>query len=209
MSNIPTSLSSKSTFAQIFTRIITFHLNDGDKVWDPTAGVGHSWEDYEHQRKHPGFGFCPIPKLCIISTDIKTGHNLLNATFNHEFDACFFDPPYIWGLKNTTDKRSNDYGEYHHDKSSLQTLIKNGFAVIHKALKKNGKLFFKYTDVFALDDRCFYFGAEVWDIPPKGFRIADHFIIGHRGRINPTAFQVKDRPCSVGNHTYITVMVKQ
>ena len=207
MSDIPTSIINLP-FPKAFTWILTFHLSNGDRVWDPTHGEAHSWKDYKQQQKHKGFGLCPTPKLDIVGTDIKSGTDFQNTTFKREFDACFFDPPYIWGLKKTTDNRDNDYGEYQHTKMSLQTLVKTGFSAIHRALKKNGKLFFKYTDVFSMDDRCFHFSAEVWGLPPDGFDIIDHYIIQHH-HINPRAYQVKDRPCSVNNHTYITVMAKQ
>jgi hypothetical protein len=40
------------------------------------------------------------------------------------------------------------------------------------------------------------------------FRIVDAFIFTHH-HMSPTAFQVKDRPCSVIMHTYFLVFQKR
>ena len=207
MNRIPVS-QIDMPFSKAFLRIVMFHFPHGGRLWDPTWGTARAWADYLRLRDRPGLGTSQIPPLDIVHGDIKDGQDFREACYKNEFDGCFFDPPYIWSGKNSLDRRADDYGGYESPKEELQELVRKGFIVIHRALKPQGKLLFKYTDVFDLSRRKFNLGSEVWNIPPKGFQAIDHFIIRHRN-LNPLAWAVKNRPCSVNNYSYLTILERK
>jgi len=198
---IPTSLLNMP-FSKAFNWILDFHLNNDDYIWDCTCGEKKSWESYNRRLSQKGF--FEDPKYNILFSDILDGKDILKSSYVAEFDACYFDPPYIWGLEKSKDKRQEIYGGYTASKESLQFLIRDSFHIIKKSVKNEGKIFFKYTDIFDLSCRKFYFGVELWNLFDLDLEIIDHFIIQHH-HISPTAYQVKNRPCSIGNFSYLTV----
>ena len=77
-----------------------------------------------------------------------------------------------------------------------------------KWLKDNGKLIVKCADQYQTKERKFYPHHYTWIRRLSNFKIIDFFIFTHH-RMSPTAFQVKDRPCSVIMHTYFLVFKKK
>lgn len=122
-------------------------------------------------------------------------------------DAIFFDPPYIFGNAQGSDERKEDYGEYHYGFSEVEEFIRKANEILPDCLKEKGLLLLKYTDVFSLKERKFYFCPPLWSQALSKFKAIDHYIIQHH-HISPTAWQVKDRPCGIVNYTYLTVFRK-
>jgi len=204
-----TALQTKINFSQTLQRILEFHLFEGASIIDPTPGEKYSWQYYlKEQRKS---GFFPQMKfnLHFIDDDI---HHFAN-TENHvqeygKADAIFFDPPYIFGSAWGQDVRRGDYGEYHHTFGDVANFLTNANLTFPDFLKEEGLLFLKYTDVFSLKERKFYFCASLWPPLFSNFEVIDHYIIPHH-HISPTAWQVKNRPCGIVNYTYLTVFRKE
>lgn len=210
MKNKPiVTLQTKITFSQTLQKAMAFHLFEGAVIIDPTPGEKHSWSYYlkEHDKK----GFFPIMKLnpVFIEDDIATFHKTaqyVNQTTR--VDAIFFDPPYIFGHGQSKDARRQDYGDYHYTFDDIKGFIITANNVFPEFLKEAGMLFFKYTDVFCLDERKFYFCALHWNRELSNFTVLDHYIIAHH-HVSPTAWQVKNRPCGIVNYTYLTILKKK
>jgi hypothetical protein len=187
-------------FPQVFSQILDYHLEDNSKILDPTPGEGHSWEWYNNKKEN---GFFKTKKYSIIISllDIK------DIPINGKFDGIFFDPPFIFGLDKTKDKRDDDYGKYCHSFKDICNIISDGNKKFPNILQDDGKLFFKYTDVFSLKERKYYYCAGEWFTRMSNFKVIDHYIIQHH-HITGTAWQVKNRPCGIVNYTYLTVLQK-
>lgn len=201
-----TNLITKQAFPEAFLSILDFHLDDNSIIFDPTYGEGHSWKAYDNR----------IIRETLLDSQhyqvITYSENLYHLSSKLEVDgnivkpdAIFFDPPYIFGLKQSKDKRQVDYGEYDHGLDGLKLLVKKVNSLFPDILKKEGKLFFKYCDIFSMEDRQYYFCPQIWLPLLSNFKVIDHYIIAHH-HVNPTAWQVKDRPCGVVNYTYLTVL---
>src|SRR5678815_5419412 len=83
---------------------------------------------------------------------------------------------YIFGHKRSTDVRREDYEDYHYTMGEVTRWIEQANKVFPSLLKENGLLFFKYTDVFSLNDRQFYFCSAIWNQVLSNFRAKDHYI---------------------------------
>ena len=189
-------------FPKALYMVLDFHLQEGAAILDPTCGNKHSWEDVFKKRKESSF--FPAKQIKITHHDIKQQEDFSQLAYKKEFDACFFDPPYIWGVDSSKDKRAVDYGEYNYTFKDIQGLFISANKALPKYLKPDAKLFLKYCDVFSLKERKFYLTQPLWVNIMSNFKPIDHYIIQHHS-ISGTAFQVKNRGCSVGNYTYLTV----
>ena len=199
------SLQTQIPFSQALQRVLEFHLLKGASIIDPTPGEKHSWRYYLSEVKNPSF--FPVKKFNItfIDDDISNFNKTkLHVDNQGVVDAMFFDPPYIFGYEENKGSRQGDYGGYHHGFEDVKSLIQTANEEIPKFLKAGGLLFLKYTDVFSLSERKFYFCAPLWANEFTNFRAKDHYIIQHH-HVSPTAWQVKDRPCGIVNYTYLTV----
>lgn len=202
------ALQTKMNFSQTLQRVMEFHLFENATIIDPTPGEKHSWWYYLSHHKggfFPAMKFCPV----FIDDDIITFEKAAQYVAEHgPVDALFFDPPYIFGHKQSRDVRREDYGDYHYSFEEVKDFIASANEKFPALLKPSGLLFFKYTDVFCLDERKFYFCALHWPQELSNFKVADHYIIPHH-HISPTAWQVKDRPCGIVNYTYLSVFARR
>lgn len=189
-------------FPKALYMVLDFHLQEGATILDPTCGNKYSWEDvFKKRNEHC---FFPTKEMIITHHDIKQGGKFSQLPYKKEFDACFFDPPYIWGVMGSKDKRKTDYGEYNHTFEDIENMFISANTALPKYLKPRAKLFLKYADVFSLKERKFYLTQPLWVKALTNFVPIDHYIIQHH-QVSGTAFQVKNRGCSVGNYTYLTV----
>ena len=193
-------------FSQALQMILEFHLFPGAEIIDPTPGEKHSWKYYLAEIKKSSF----FPPMKFNISFIKDNIALFTETKKHikekgAADAIFYDPPYIFGTKTGTDIRREDYGEYDHSFQDIKDFLIKANQVFPKFLKESGLVFLKYTDVFSLQDRRFYFCAALWPPLFSNFEVVDHYIIPHH-HVSPTAWQVKNRPCGIVNYTYLTVL---
>jgi hypothetical protein len=206
------ALQSTMNFSQTLQRVLEFHLFEGASIIDPTPGERHSWQYYLTESKRSPF-FPPMQfDIRFIKDDIMDF--ALTKESVREFgmaDAIFFDPPYIFGTIGQGvawgDNRQEDYGGYHYGFSEVEKFMKKANEILPDCLKEKGLLFLKYTDVFSLKERKFYFCPPFWSQALWRFGVIDHYIIQHH-HISPTAWQVKDRPCGIVNYTYLTVFRK-
>jgi len=198
------ALQTTIPFDKVLVMILNFHLRNEAKILDITPGEKHSWRTWLREEKKRSSLFFPRKKFYItwIEEDLETYRQ--TKTLQKEYDAIFFDPPYIFGLSSTSDIRSKDYGEYFHSFDNIQHMFEKANKYFPKVLITGGKLFLKYSDVFSLQDRKFYFLAQHWGNVLFNFKVIDHYIIQHH-HISPTAYQVKERPCGIVNYTYLTV----
>ncbi len=202
------ALQSATSFSQTLQRALEFHLPEGASIIDPTPGEKHSWEYYLKETERPGF-FPPVKfNLRFIEDDITSFFDTrTHVRDNGPANAIFFDPPYIFGYKQSRDPRREDYGGYHYTFEKVKSLMRAANSALPECLKEEGLLFLKYTDVFSLQERRFYLCAFYWPRELTNFEAIDHYIIPHH-HISPTAWQVKDRPCGIVNYTYLTVFQK-
>lgn len=128
--------------------------------------------------------------------------------FDYQFDGIIYDPPYFFGYKGSDDPRRKDYGDYLQTLDSLIEYMDVANSKFNSLLKDDGKLFVKCADQFNPKERKFYVHHHTWINRLTNFDIIDLFIFIHH-RMSPTAFQVKNRPCSVIMHTYFLVFKKR
>jgi hypothetical protein len=202
------ALQSTMNFSQTLQRVLEFHLFEGASIIDPTPGEKHSWQYYLTESRRSSF----FPPMKFHIRFIKD--NIMDFALTQEnvrkfgtVDAIFFDPPYIFGNAQGSDERKEDYGEYHYGFSEVEEFIRKANEILPDCLKEKGLLLLKYTDVFSLKERKFYFCPPLWSQALSKFKAIDHYIIQHH-HISPTAWQVKDRPCGIVNYTYLTVFRK-
>lgn len=203
------ALQTGINFSQTFYKTLEYHLHEGAAIIDPTPGEKHSWNYYLTEMQKPSF--LPLMKFDIafikddISNFLKTKKHVSKKG---PADAIFFDPPYIFGHKQKKDSRCKDYGGYEHTFKDIENLIINANLELPTFLKEEGLLFFKYTDVFSMGDRKYYFCAFLWPKILTNFKVIDHYIIQHH-HVSPTAWQVENRPCGIVNYTYLTIFKKR
>ncbi len=207
----PDMLTAQDTpFPKKWLQILSFHLRKGGTLLDPTCGEKFLWKEYFRQSKHRGFH--PLPKYEITFSDTKDfGDNIVSRfqdlDFTSKFDGIVFDSPYIFDA-DKTDKNKRDYGGYDHNFKHIQNLISDANSIFPSMLKDNCLLFFKCSDVFSIKEKKFYFCGSLWIQILDNFVLKDmHIIIYHN--ISGTAWQVKDRPCSIVNYTYLFVLNKK
>lgn len=203
------TLQTKISFSQTLQRVLEFHLDEGATIVDPTPGKKHSWQYYLKEIKKPSL--LPISNFNVVFIeDDITSFALTTGWANiaGPADAIFYDPPYIFGTSQEQDSRVHDYGNYNYFEEAVAEFFSIANKMFPSFLKDDGKLFIKYTDVFSLQDREYFFCANKWPSILSNFKVIDHYIIVHH-HISPTAWQVKDRPCGIVNYTYLTVLKKR
>lgn len=211
--SIIVQLQVSQPFDKVLYQVLSFHLPEGATILDPTPGEKYSWKYYLKETKKSSF--FPLKKFNIhfIPDDIDN-FNLTTAHVKEKgaADAVFFDPPYIFGAigqgRAWGDDRQEDYGGYNYGFSEVEEFMKKANEILPDCLKEKGLLLLKYTDVFSLKERKFYFCPPLWSQALSKFKAIDHYIIRH-SHISPTAWQVKNRPCGICNYTYLTVFQKK
>mgnify|MGYP001612549367 FL=1 len=199
--HIPLCLNTRP-FSAAFREVLDFHLSDGAKILDPTPGKGYSWQQYRQDCEENAYILFPRKQYSIHQDE---SFFTTSTPLQSKYDAVYFDPPYFFGLGQTSDPREKDYGNYNHEKENLCKLLIVANIRFPQVLQKTGKLFFKYSDFFSVKDRCFHFCIPLWIPILNNFKVVDHYIIPHH-RLTPTAWQVKNRPCGIVNYTYLSVL---
>jgi len=208
----PISHNGNKNLGEFFQEILQFHIpSSKDKViLDPTCGKKHLWEEY---LKHDLRGFHKIEEYgkVIFSDKIDYGQEIVSdikdLEYNHALDGIVYDPPYFFGYTGSNDPRREDYGDYIQDYDALLWFMDFANTRFPDWLKDDGKLILKCADQYQTKQRRFYPHHVTWVNRLTNFRLIDTFIFVHH-RMSPTAFQVKDRPCSVIMHTYFLVFNK-
>ena len=133
--------------------------------------------------------------------------NIKDLNYDNEFNCIVYDPPYFFGYKGSKDPRRKDYGDYLQDYDDLVWFMDLANQKFPDMLTREGKLILKCADQYQTKERKFYDHHHTWINKLSNFDIIDLFVFTHH-RMSPTAFQVKNRPCSVIMHTYFLVFQK-
>lgn len=198
----------RMNFADVFFKVLDYHLEEGAKILDPTCGVQVSWQMYHAlvRRDRLTPGFVSPKKYNILFNDPKCGgRRFEELVFKKEFDAIYFDPPYIFDVDNSKDQDEEKYGGYDFSRDEIKGFFGAANRLFPGWLKKKGKLFLKYCDVFSMKDRKFHLASLMWLPVLDKFVVVDHYVVQH-SHINPRAYSVKNRPCGVVNYTYLAVL---
>ena len=212
MSKYPISHNGSKKLGEFFREILTFHVSPSKKrkILDPTCGKRYLWADFlkrdiDGARKLDGYGKVVFSDIVDYGQEVVS--NVKDLKFHNRFDGIVYDPPYFFGCKRSSDPRSADYGGYSQTYADLLWFMDIGNERFPLWLKDDGKLILKCSDQYQVRERKFYSHHSMWISRLTNFRIVDTFIFIHH-HISPTAFQVKNRPCSVTMHTYFLVFQK-
>jgi hypothetical protein len=209
----PLSHNRGKKLGEFFYEILTFHIPfDKEKtLLDPTCGKKHLWVKFLEKNSE---GELPIDKYGeVIFADIvdhgqEIISNVNDLNFNTKFDGILFDPPYFFGYFGSKDPRRKDYGDYAQNYEQLLEFMDTANRKFPLLLKDDGKLIVKCADQYQTKERKFYAHHYTWIQKLTNFNLIDMYVFIHH-RISPTAFQVKNRPCSVIMHTYFLVFEKK
>ena len=206
----PISHNAGKSLSIFFYKILTFHVVPGPdvRILDPTCGRRYLWEHFMLKSLRTGrrlienYGKVVFSDIRDFGQETMSDFRQLN--FDHEFDGIVFDPPYLFGYEGSVDPRREDYGDYGQDYEMLSGRMIVANAIFPEWLKEGGKIILKCSDQYQTKERKFYPHHIEWARLFDNFDLIDLFIHVHH-RMSPTAFQVKDRPCSVIMHTYFMV----
>jgi len=213
MAKYPISHNGGKNLGDYFEEILDFHIPPSKfaRILDPTCGNRYLWSNYLRQNL---LGKTKIEEYGeVVFSDIKDlGYNIVSSIADLEFDkpfnAIIYDPPYFFGYEGSDDPRREDYGDYLQTYEDLIWFMEIANEKFPKWLTQDGKLILKCADQYQTKERKFYSHHNTWINKLTNFEISDTLIFTHH-RISPTAFQVKDRPCSVIMHTYFLVFNKR
>jgi hypothetical protein len=213
LAKYPISHNGSKKLGQFFKEILTFHIppSTHKTLLDPTCGKRHLWEEY---LKPSLSGVEPIKEYGkVVFSDIRDyGQEVVNDVnsldFDYLFDGIIYDPPYFFGYKGSNDPRRADYGDYVQTLDNLYEFMDTANFKLFDLLKDDGKLIVKCADQYNTKERKFYAHHNTWINRLSKYEIIDLFIFIHH-RMSPTAFQVKNRPCSVIMHTYFLVFARK
>jgi len=217
----PLSHNAGKGLSEYFYDILTFHVPPGPdvRILDPTCGKRYLWEKFMKRSLRTGkqliedYGEVVFSDIRELNQDVQADFRDLPEVFkardiDPKFDGVVLDLPYLFGYKGSDDEREDDYGGYDQTFKELRDKMYFANHMFPSLLKPNGKLILKCSDQYQTEERAFYplhhFWGEIFNLPLGNFRWIDFFIYIHH-RMSPTAFQVKDRPCSVIMHTYFMV----
>ena len=213
MAKYPISHNGSKKLGEFFEQILTFHIPPSKEkiILDPTCGKKHLWEEYLRKGLHGKTRLEDYGKV-IFSDRKDYGQEIVSDVksldFDFQFDGIVYDPPYFFGYKGSDDPRREDYGDYVQTYEELLEFMDTANVMFPSLLKHEGKLIVKCADQYQTKERKFYPHHYVWINRLSNFEIIDFFIFIHH-RMSPTAFQVKNRPCSVIMHTYFLVFKKK
>jgi hypothetical protein len=213
MPKYPISHNGNKKLGEFFKEILTFHIPPSKQkaILDPTCGRKHLCEEY---LKHDLRGENALKEYGkVIFSDIRDyGQEIVSDVksldFDFQFDGIIYDPPYFFGYEGSDDPRRTDYGDYIQTLDDLIDFMDVANSKFVSLLKDDGKLIVKCADQYNTKERKFYAHHNTWINKLTNFEIIDLFIFIHH-RMSPTAFQVKNRPCSVIMHTYFLVFTKK
>lgn len=181
------------------------------RILDPTCGKKYLWKEC---LKPDSWGKSKLERYGkVIFSDVKDyGQEIVTdvklLSFDYQFDGIIYDPPYFFGYKGSNDPRREDYGDYVQRYEDLLEFMDIANDKFPNWLKDDGKLIVKCADQYQTRERKFYSHHVTWINKLSNFDIADFLIFIHH-RMSPTAFQIKNRPCSVIMHTYFLVFKKK
>lgn len=212
MARYPISHNAGKKLGEYFQEILSLHVppSKDKKILDPTCGKRHLWEEYLRQTL---MGDQKIEQYgeVIFSDVIDYGYNIVSSVdaldFDYQFDGIIYDPPYFFGYKGSDDPRREDYGDYIQSYDDLLWFMDVANEKFPSLLKPDGKLIVKCADQYQTKERKFYAHHNTWINRLTNFEIIDLNVFIHH-RLSPTAFQVKDRHCSVIMHTYFLTFKK-
>lgn len=212
MAKYPLSHNAGKSLGEYFFDILTFHIPPTKDMvlLDPTCGKKHLWVEFNNYNLLGKTNLEEYGK--VVFSDIKdcgqeVVSDIANLNFDYEFDGIIYDPPYFFGYSGSTDPRREDYGDYLQTYEEFQWFMDIANKKFPTMLKKDGKLILKCADQYQTNERKFYPHHITWVNKLTNFVLIDQFVFVHH-RMSPTAFQVKDRPCSVIMHTYFLVFKK-
>ena len=212
MARYPISHNANKQLGEYANEIITFHIppSKKTKILDPTCGKRYLWvellkTDLHGKSKIDDYGEVVFSDIVDYGQEIVS--NIKDLHFNIRFDGVVYDPPYFFGYKGSTDPRRKDYGDYAQNYEELIWFMEIANEKFPDWLKDNGKLIVKCADQYQTKERKFYPHHYTWIQKLTNFNIIDQLIFIHH-RLSPTAFQVKNRKCSVIMHTYFLVFEK-
>lgn len=213
MARYPISYNGSKKLGEYFKEILEFHIppSKNVRILDPTCGKKHLWVNFYSTNL---LGKTPIEQYeeIIFSDKVDYGQALISdinaLSFEKPFNGIVYDPPYFFGYKGSDDPRRQDYGDYLQTYEDLIWFMDIANEKFPSWLKPKGKLIVKCADQYQTQERKFYPHHNNWINKLSNFNIVDFLIFTHH-RISPTAFQVKDRPCSVIMHTYFLIFKKR
>jgi hypothetical protein len=209
MARYPISHNGGKQLGDYFEEILDFHVpaSENIRILDPTCGNRYLWVNYFQtnlygRRKIDEYGE-------VVFSDIKDfGYNIISSVADLDiedpFNAIIYDPPYFFGYEGSDDPRREDYGDYLQSYDALVWFMDVANENFPEWLTDDGKVILKCADQYQTKERKFYSHQNTWINKLDNFEITDTLIFTHH-RISPTAFQVKNRPCSVIMHTYFLV----
>jgi len=209
MVKYPLSHNRGLGLGDFFREILEFHIPPSKdvRILDPTCGRRYLWQG---MLRRDLLGERPIDRYgeVVFSDILDYGQGIVSDVkdldFDDEFDGIVYDPPYFFGYSGSKDPRREDYGDYAQTYEDLLWFMDVANEKFPRWLREGGKLIVKCADQYQTAERRFYPHHYTWISRLSNFRLIDLFIFIHH-RISPTAFQVKNRPCSVIMHTYFLV----
>jgi len=213
MARYPISHNGSKKLGEYFKEILEFHIPPSKdiRILDPTCGKKHLWVDFFQTDL---LGITPIEQYgeIIFSDKIDYGQDLISdikdLNFDKPFNGIVYDPPYFFGYEGSDDPRRQDYGDYMQIYEDLIWFMELANTKFPDWLTNEGKLILKCADQYQTKERKFYAYHHTWINKLSNFRIIDLLIFTHH-RLSPTAFQIKERPCSVIMHTNFLVFKKR
>jgi hypothetical protein len=213
MTRYPLSHNAGKNLGEYFYDILTFHIppSKDRRILDPTCGKRHLWAEFMKPTLHNKTRLDEYGDV-VFSDVVDYGYNTVSSfadlEFNYQFDGIIFDPPYFFGYEGSDDPRKEDYGGYIQTYDDLVWFMDTANAKFPEMLQADGKLILKCADQYQTRERKFYPHHHEWIDRLTYFKIVDLNVFIHH-RLSPTAFQVKDRPCSVIMHTYFLTFKKR
>jgi len=208
----PLSHNAGKELGEYFYEILTFHIPPSkDKILlDPTCGKKHLWAEFLKSDLHGNIKLENYGRV-VFSDIVDYGQEIVSdikdLNFDYKFDGIIYDPPYFFGYSGSKDPRREDYGDYIQTYDDLLWFMDVANERFPAWLKDDGKLIVKCADQFQTKERRFYPHHYTWINRLTNFNVIDLLVFIHH-RLSPTAFQVKNRPCSVIMHTYFLVLKK-
>jgi hypothetical protein len=213
MARYPISHNGSKKLGEYFKEILEFHVppSKNVKILDPTCGKKHLWTDFylptlKGEIPLSNYGKVVFSDIVDYGQDVVS--NMKDLNFDTPFDCIVYDPPYFFGYTGSTDPRRKDYGDYIQRYEDLLWFMDFANEKISQWLTDDGKLIVKCADQYQTKERRFYAHHHTWINRLSNYQLVDLMIFTHH-RISPTAFQVKNRPCSVIMHTYFLVFQKR
>jgi len=199
--HIPQSISNAEVSYRL-KEIIQFHCPENANILDPTCGKQWLWQSFDLNNYN-------VTMSDAGDFDQEFVCKFEDLKFDKEFDAIVFDPPYISDFNRDSDNpRGEDYAVSNYSLNEVEYFVKKANEVFPKFLKEDGKVIFKCSDVYNTKSKKFMPLHVRWIELMNNFELIDIMI--HRVKsVSPTAYQVKNRPCSIVQHTYFLIFKRK